>query len=79
MNRLFGYLTVALMIFLIIAVGSCSRPTEPAHANNAPDTRLANIPRDNDTVFALITLYWDGGDYDGFIKGYQYRYFTYHL
>lgn len=79
MNRLFGYVTVALVSILIIAVGSCSRPTEPAHANNPPDTKLANIPKDNDTVFALVTLYWDGGDYDGFIKGYQYRYFTYHL
>ena len=73
MNRLFGYVVVAFAILLLIAAGSCSRPTEPAHANNPPDTRLANIPKDNDTVFALVTLYWDGGDYDGFIKSFQYR------
>jgi hypothetical protein len=79
MKRSTGYVVVALVALLLLAVGSCSRPTEPAHANNPPDTRLANIPRDNDTVFALVTLYWDAGDYDGFIKGFQYRYFTYHL
>jgi hypothetical protein len=79
MNRLFGYSAVALVMILIFAVASCERPTEPPHANNPPDTKLANIPKDNDTVFALVTLFWDGGDYDGFISHYQYRYFTYHL
>ena len=58
---------------------SCDRPTAPANPNDPPDTKLANIPPDNDTVFALVTLNWNGGDYDGFITGYQYRYFTYHL
>ena len=33
----------------------------------------------DDTLFALITLHWDGEDYDGFISGYQYRYITYHV
>jgi len=79
MNRLFGYFAVALVMILMFAVASCERPTEPPHANNPPDTKLANIPKDNDTVFALVTLFWDGGDYDGYITRYQYRYFTYHL
>jgi hypothetical protein len=45
----------------------------------APNTTLANIPVENDTVFALITLHWDGEDVDGFIQGYQYRYITHHI
>lgn len=58
---------------------SCERKTSPANPNLPPNTTLANIPRDGDTLFALITLYWDGEDNDGFISGYQYRYITYHL
>jgi hypothetical protein len=57
---------------------SCDRPTEPPLPNGAPDTRLANIPKENDTVFALVTLVWNAGDYDGYITHYQYRYFTDH-
>ncbi len=79
MNRLFGTFAVVLVVILIFAVASCERPTDPPHANNPPDTKLANIPKDNDTVFALVTLFWDAGDYDGYITHYQYRYFTYHL
>lgn len=58
---------------------SCERPTAPENPNGVPDTRLANVPKERDTVFALVDLYWTGGDNDGFITGYQYRYFTYHL
>ncbi|MBU1875382.1 hypothetical protein KJ688_16895, partial [bacterium] len=32
-----------------------------------------------DTLFALVTLHWDGEDEDGFIAGYQYRYITQHV
>ncbi len=78
MTRLFASFVASFIALMILAVASCERPTEPPHANNPPDTRIANIPKDNDTVFALVTLYWDGGDYDGFITKYQYRYFTYH-
>jgi len=78
MNRSIGSFAVAF-VMMIFAFASCERPTEPSHANNPPDTKLANIPKDSATVFALVTLYWDGGDYDGFITGYQYRYFTSHL
>ncbi len=58
---------------------SCERPTAPENPNGAPDTRLANVPKEKDTVFALVDLSWTGGDNDGFVTGYQYRYFTYHL
>lgn len=77
--------TLIQRVSLIAAVGgmflwmSCERPTSPPRPNIAPTTKLANVPKDNDTVFALVTLNWSGGDYDGFIRGYQYRYFTYHL
>ena len=68
-----------LMLGLMLAGVSCDRPTAPPNPNGAPHTRLANVPKDNDTVFALVTLNWSGGDNDGFIARYQYRYFTYHL
>lgn len=58
---------------------SCERPTAPENPNTSPDTRLANVPKERDTVFALVNLNWTGGDNDGFVTGYQYRYFTYHL
>ncbi|GAB4366404.1 MAG: hypothetical protein Kow0042_06250 [Calditrichia bacterium] len=72
----------ALILFVLI-VGlfflQCDRKTQPANPNNPPNTTLANIPLDGDTLFALQTLHWDGEDYDGFIAGYQYRYITHHL
>ena len=75
-----------LIITLLIGtlIGSflfttCERTTQPANPNMPPNTTLANIPVDNDTLFALVTLHWDGEDDDGFIAGYQYRYFTYHV
>ena len=58
---------------------SCERPTSPPNPNKPPTTLLANVPKDYDTVFALVVLNWSAGDNDGFIRGYQYRYFTYHL
>ena len=58
---------------------SCERPVAPENPNGPPDTRLANVPKERDTVFALVNLSWTGGDNDGFITAYQYRYFTYHL
>ena len=73
-NRL---LTIVLVLSIVCL--SCDRPTSPPNPNTPPDTKLANIPKDNDTVFALVTLNWSGGDYDGFIAKFQYRYFTYHL
>jgi hypothetical protein len=77
MKRLLLYSFILLIpAFVWIA---CQRPTEPAYPNNPPDTRLSNVPKDNDTVFALATLNWTGGDNDGYVPRYQYRYITYHL
>ena len=51
----------ALALGLLAAAAGCHRPTEPPGANEPPHTRLANVPKENDTVFALATLYWDAG------------------
>jgi hypothetical protein len=57
---------------------SCERPTQPPTGNKPPHTKLANVPSEADTVFPLATLNWTGGDDDGFVSRYQYRYITYH-
>ncbi len=74
--NLFSAFTLVMLILFII---SCERKTSPADPNEYPNTSMANIPRDNDTtkLFALLTLHWDGEDFDGFISGYEYRYKTY--
>jgi len=69
---LFGF----AILFLVF---SCERKTSPTNPNQLPNTTLANIPVDGDTLFALVTLHWDGEDNDGFISSYQYRYITHHL
>src|SRR5690606_29753141 len=37
------------------------------------------VPVEGDTLFALVTLHWDGEDDDGFVERYEYRYITYHV
>ncbi|OPX35434.1 hypothetical protein B1H10_01280 [candidate division KSB1 bacterium 4484_188] len=78
MKKLSSVLCV-FIVFVLIVHFSCERKTSPASPNLPPNTTLANIPVDDDTLFALVTLHWDGEDYDGFISGYQYRYITKHL
>jgi hypothetical protein len=79
MSKLLTNIVWCLPLMLLLAGISCKQPTSPPNPNGAPRTRLANVPKDNDTVFALVTLNWSAGDNDGFITRYQYRYFTYHL
>ncbi|RKY54418.1 MAG: hypothetical protein DRP89_04990, partial [Candidatus Neomarinimicrobiota bacterium] len=55
------------------------RKTSPASPNIPPNTTLANIPVENDTLFALVTFHWDGEDDDGCIAEYEYRYITCHI
>lgn len=78
MNRFAHILCIVAALGLGLAALTCERPTAPPEPNSPPQTRLANIPQDGSTVFALASLHWDGGDYDGYIVRYQYRYFTYH-
>ncbi|HOX87336.1 MAG TPA: hypothetical protein PKW76_14055 [bacterium] len=73
---------VSLLIVLplmILRFTACERPTAPEIANLEPNTTLANIPVENDTIFALATLHWDGEDYDGFVAAFEYRYITRHI
>jgi len=58
---------------------SCNRETLDKNPNQPPNTTIANIPVEGDTLFALISLSWDGGDDDGYIDGYKYRYTTEHM
>lgn len=68
-----------LLLIPVILFNFCERPTEPPNPNEPPNTTIANIPRDNDTLFALQTFHWDGEDNDGYVAAYQYRYVTYRL
>ena len=60
--------------FLLVLIMSCVENFETGeeNANTPPNTTMANIPVENDTLFALIELYWDGEDNDGFVVKYQY-------
>lgn len=73
MLRLIGVMFCGLVLL------SCERPTQPPNPNLPPHTKLANVPSEGDTIFPLATMNWTGGDEDGFVARYQYRYFTYHL
>ncbi len=67
-----------LLIGLFLAVG-CTYSTKPKDPNKLPNTTVANIPVDGDTINAYVTLHWDGEDSDGYVTAYKYRYITYHL
>jgi hypothetical protein len=68
-----------LILSLAVFLYHCEKPTSPANPNSLPNTTLANIPVQDDTLFALQALHWDGEDDDGFIARYEYRYKTFHL
>ncbi|NIT99423.1 MAG: hypothetical protein GWN01_00295, partial [Nitrosopumilaceae archaeon] len=68
-----------IAIFLFSSWCSCERSTAPPMENQPPETYIANVPAENDTIFALVSLSWNGGDSDGFVAKYQYRYITYFL
>jgi len=65
---------ILIIVFGVFLNWSCK--TNPPNPNLPPNTTIANIPVEGDTLFALVTLYWDGGDDDGYIEGYKYRYIT---
>lgn len=73
------FLYLVPVCFLLASIFSCERKTSPVNPNLPPNTTLANIPVENDTLFALVTLHWDGEDDDGYIEGFEYRYITNHL
>lgn len=79
MKWLIKVLSIAAIAGLALLTYRCERVTSPANPNSPPNTTMANIPVENDTLFALQTLHWDGEDNDGFVARYEYRYKTYHL
>lgn len=68
------------LFILVMGIWSCRTKdiTQP-NENMPPTTTLANIPVDGDTVFALARIEWDGGDDDGYIIGYEWKYTTTYL
>lgn len=79
MKGIVNLLASLLCLLILVIIFACERRTSPTNPNLPPNTTLANVPVEDDTLFALVTLHWDGEDYDGFIAAYQYRYITYHL
>ncbi len=59
---------------------ACDNPLfkEPGKAtpNKPPETTMVEVPVEGDTLFANVTLHWDGGDPDGFPQYYQWSYIT---
>ncbi|MCK4329952.1 hypothetical protein KAX02_08930 [candidate division WOR-3 bacterium] len=71
------YISVVLLSFILF---SCK--INPANPNLPPNTILTNIPPENDSTnpyFPILEIHWKGEDTDGYIKGYEYRYITWHL
>lgn len=63
-----------------VGLGSgCDFTTQPPNSNEPPNTTIANVPVEGDTLFALATLHWDGEDSDGYVDRYEYRYITRYL
>ncbi|MBO8183235.1 MAG: hypothetical protein DRP91_06250 [Candidatus Neomarinimicrobiota bacterium] len=78
MNK--GLFVVIFLVVIVVALFiSCERELSKPSPNKPPNTTLANIPVEGDTLFALVTLHWDGEDDDGFIEAYEYRYITRHI
>jgi hypothetical protein len=63
----------------MVGLSSCVNlmESEPEKKNNPPNTTLANVPVQNDTLYALVPVTWDGEDDDGYVIAYEYRYTTY--
>ena len=77
-SKIFLVISSLVSVFLLL-MSSCVFDTNDPLGNRAPNTTLANIPISGDTLYALVTLAWDGEDNDGFIAKYRYRYTTYYM
>jgi len=64
----------AILTTLLILV--CTKDITSPNPNIPPTTTIANIPVEGDTIFALVKLQWDGGDDDGYVIGYEWKYQT---
>lgn len=77
----FQVFTMAIVIgSVVLAIWSCENPTGQLLGNSPPQTSIANIPV-NDTLAVYFrlgtlpeqTLYWSGGDPDGYVIGFRYK------
>ena len=77
-RRLYHDIWLFILITCISVFAACNAlvKTKPPSKDEPPTTTIANVPVNGDTLFALVTLHWDGGDNDGFVQSYQYRYTT---
>jgi len=73
------FIVYLLLVPFTVSLLSCEKEITEPRENQPPSTTIFNIPVDNDTIFALFTFEWDGGDPDGYIAGFEYRYSTYHV
>ena len=75
------YFCYLVLIFSSLIIFSCvdNFDTGEEYPNESPNTTLANIPVEGDTLYAMVTLMWDGEDNDGYVVAYEYRYTTYPL
>ena len=64
-------ITIPIIFFIFYFFLSCEKfppgDTQSESDNNPPNTTLANIPREGATLYALVSLNWDGEDDDGYI------------
>ena len=62
-------LKIPIIFFIFYFFLSCEKfppgDTQIESDNNPPNTTLANIPREGATLYALVSLNWDGEDDDG--------------
>ncbi len=77
MKSLLWHLSVLVLVAPL--VWTCENQLQPSRKNQPPTTTIANIPSENDTINGLSVLHWDGGDVDGYILGFEYRYRTVYL
>lgn len=61
MKRLLAVASVLIGGLVVLFLPSCEKATSPPNQNTPPNTTAANIPKSGDTLFALVTLHWDGG------------------
>jgi hypothetical protein len=68
-----------IALLCVVGLSSCVNlmESDPEKKNNPPNTTLANVPVENDTLYALVPVTWDGEDNDGYVIAYEYRYTTY--
>lgn len=79
-RRRIGFAAPAILAIGLLIAWSCEFPSGELNANKFPTTSLANVPP-NDTIGVYLEqgvlpemkLYWTGGDEDGYVIAFRYR------